>query len=302
MICSTCQAEVSDRFKFCPECGAAVAPPEDNELPKKSFANGRYELKKYLGEGGRKRVYLAYDTLLDRECALAVIRVDGLDADGLQRVRREAQTMGRLGSHPNIVSVFNLGEEDGQPYLDMEYMASGDLTSRIRTSPNGRLDIESTVEIADDVAAGLGFAHSRGVIHRDLKPANIWIGIDGKAKIGDFGVARNIEQTRLTQAGTMLGTVAYMPPEQALGREVDHRGDLYSLGALIYEMVAGRPPFPGDDTVQVIFSHIHDMPVALSQVRPDCPSQLETIVLRLLERIRTGAIATPKKYARHWQG
>ncbi|HEX5939444.1 MAG TPA: tetratricopeptide repeat protein [Dehalococcoidia bacterium] len=241
-------------------------------------------MKRYLGEGGRKKVYLAHDTLLDRDCALAVIRVDGLDSDGLQRVRREAQTMGRLGSHPNIVSVFNLGEEDGQPYLEMEYMESGDLVARIRSAPGGRLDIDSVLQIADDICNGLGYAHSRGIIHRDLKPANVWIGMDGRAKLGDFGVARNIEQTRLTQAGTMLGTVAYMPPEQALGREVDHRGDLYSLGALIYEMVTGRPPFAGDDTVQVIFSHIHDMPVAPTQLRPDIPQALEVVILRLLEK------------------
>ncbi|MEX2236219.1 MAG: protein kinase [Dehalococcoidia bacterium] len=285
MNCPSCQADVSERFKFCPECGAAVVAPEvEPELPKETFANGRYELKKFLGEGGRKKVYLAHDTLLDRNCALAVIRVDGLNSDGLQRIRREAQTMGRLGSHPNVVSVFNLGDEDGQPYLDMEYMESGDLTTRIRTAQGGRLDIETVLKVADDICAGLAFAHSRGVIHRDLKPANIWIGLDGKAKIGDFGVARNIEQTRLTQAGTMLGTVAYMPPEQALGREVDQRGDLYSLGALVYEMVTGRPPFPGDDTVQVIFSHIHDMPVAPTQVRPDCPPELEAVILRLLEK------------------
>jgi class 3 adenylate cyclase len=285
MICATCQAEIADRFKFCPECGTPIAPAGvPDELPKKSFANGRYELKKFLGEGGRKRVYLAHDTLLDRDCALAVIRTEGLDTDALQRVKREAQTMGRLGSHPNIVSIFNLGEEDGQPYLDMEYMGSGDLIGKIRSAPQGRLDLDGVLKIAEDVCSGLGFAHSRGVIHRDLKPANVFILSDGRAKLGDFGLARTMDQSRLTQAGSMIGTVAYMPPEQALGREVDQRGDLYSLGSVLYEMLTGRPPFTGEDTVQLIFSHIHDMPVAPTQLRPDIPSGLEAIVLRLLEK------------------
>src|SRR3990172_1126687 len=192
--------------------------------------------------------------------------------------------MGRLGAHPHVVTVFDLGEEQGQPYLVTELMAGGDLEGLIEETPSGRLPIEQVLELAKSICNGLAFAHEQGLVHRDLKPGNVWLTGDGQPKIGDFGLALPLERSRLTQEGTIVGTVAYMPPEQALGGEVTPRADLYSLGALLYELLAGRPPFLGDDLVSVISQHITTPPVAPSWHAPDCPRALEALVLRLLAK------------------
>ncbi len=241
-------------------------------------------MQRFLGEGGRKRVYLAHDSKLDRDVAVAVIKTEGLDAEGLTRVRREAQAMGRLGDHPYIVTVFDIGEEDGQPYVVSQYMAGGDVDGLLRQGENHRLPLERVLRIAGQVCQALEHAHSRGIVHRDLKPGNIWLTQDGTAKLGDFGLAMAVDRSRLTVAGMMMGTVAYMPPEQALGRQADARSDLYSLGCVLYEMVTGRQPFLGDDAVAVISQHINTAPVAPSWHNPEVPRALEALVLRLLAK------------------
>ena len=241
-------------------------------------------MKGFLGEGGRKRVYLAHDMKLDRDVAVAVIKTEGLDAGGLVRVRREAQAMGRLGDHPNIVTVFDIGDDGGQPYIVSQYMGGGDLDGLLNKTPNRRLAIVDAMQIAWQVVQGLAHAHGRGIIHRDLKPGNIWLTEDGTAKIGDFGLAVALDRSRLTMEGMMVGTVAYMPPEQALGRQPDARSDLYSLGCVTYEMVTGRAPFLGDDPVAIISQHINTAPVAPSWHNPEVPRALESMLLRLLAK------------------
>ena len=226
------------------------------------FANGRYEVKRFLGEGGKKKVYLAHDTMLDRDVAFALIKTEGLDDIGMTRVNREAQAMGRLGSHPHIVTVFDLGQEEGQPFMVTELMGGGDVEGLVEDSPENRVPMAQTMEIARAVCRGLEFAHSRGIVHRDLKPGNVWLTSDGIAKIGDFGLAVATDRSRLTTEGMMVGTVSYMPPEQAMGGEVTPRADLYSLGVMLYEMVTGRPPFLGDSAVAIIGQHINTPPVA----------------------------------------
>jgi serine/threonine protein kinase len=191
-----------------------------------TFAAGRYRVSRLLGEGTKKRVYLAHDTRLDRDVALALIKTEGLDEGGRVRVRREAQAMGRLGDHPRIVTVYDTGDENGQPYIVSEYMDGGDLEARLEVSDSHRLPVDRALEIGAQVCDALAHAHARGVIHRDLKPGNIWLSADGSARLGDFGLALAIERSRLTQEGMMVGTVAYMPPEQALGRAPDPRSDL----------------------------------------------------------------------------
>ena len=249
-----------------------------------AFAGGRYQVKKFLGEGGKKKVYLALDGLLDREVAFALIKTEGLDETARVRVRREAQAMGRLGAHPHIVTVFDLGEIDGQPYMVTEFMGGGDVEHLIKKAENHRVPIERCLEIGRQVGMGLEFAHAKGIVHRDLKPGNVWLTGAGVAKIGDFGLALSLDRSRLTSEGMMVGTVSYMPPEQAMGGEVTPQADLYSLGAMLYEMVTGRPPFLGDDAVAVIGQHINTPPVAPSWHNPACPRDLEALILRLLAK------------------
>jgi serine/threonine protein kinase len=215
-----------------PETSTPRAPTEYTQDQPSSFANGRYRVQRFLGEGGKKKVYLAQDTTLDREVAFALIKTEGLDETSRTRIQREAQAMGRLGSHPHIVTVFDLGEEGDQPFMVTELMGGGDVEGLIEDAPNHLLSLEQAVKIAQETCRGLEFAHSRGIVHRDLKPGNVWLTGDGTAKIGDFGLAVSLDRSRLTQEGMMVGTVSYMPPEQAMGGEVTPRSDLYPfLGA-----------------------------------------------------------------------
>lgn len=293
--CAQCGSENAEVARFCNQCAAPLdepPPPPEPVVPPlaapapvpASVANGRYELVRLLGEGGKKLVYLSKDGLLGRDVALALIKADGLDAGGRERVLREAQAMGRLGAHPNIVAVFDLGEEQGRPFMVTELMGGGDLEGLLEEARDGRLPVAQAVELGKGICRGLVFAHGQGVIHRDLKPGNVWLTSEGQPKIGDFGLALASERSRLTQEGTMVGTASYMPPEQALGGETTARADLYSLGAMLYELLTGRPPFVADDPIAVISQHINTPPVAPSWHTPDCPRALEALVLRLLAK------------------
>lgn len=276
-------AAASDGIAEAPSKPAPASPdgPGPAAVPD-SFAAGRYLVRRFLGEGGKKRVFLAHDAMLDRDVAFALIKTEGLDFTGRERVVREAQAMGRLGSHPNIVSIFDIGQHENAPYVVTELMGGGDVEGLLEKD-EGALPLERTLAIAMDVARGLEFAHGKQVVHRDLKPGNVWLTETGTAKIGDFGLAVSLDRSRLTQHGFMVGTVAYMPPEQALGGEVTPQADLYSLGAMLYEMVTGSPPFAGDATA-IISQHINTPPVAPSWHSDRCPPPLETLILSLLEK------------------
>ena len=189
--------------------GVPPAATESSPTHATSFANGRYQVARFLGEDGKKRVYLAQDTLLDREVAFALIKTEGLDEAGRSRIQREAQAMGRLGSHPHIVTVFDLGQEQDQPYMVAELMGGGDVEGLIENAQGHRLPLEQAINIAQETCRGLEFAHSRGIIHRDLKPGNVWLTQDGTAKIGDFGLAVALDRSRLTTEGMMVGTVTF---------------------------------------------------------------------------------------------
>src|SRR5437660_9963295 len=163
-------------------------------------------------------------------------------------------------------------------------MAGGDVEGLVEQPPEHRLALDRAVEIAQAVCRGLEYAHSHDIVHRDLKPGNVWLTADGRAKLGDFGLAIARDRTRLTQAGMMVGTVSYMPPEQATGGEVTPRSDLYSLGAMLYELMTGRPPFLGDESVAIITQHLNTPPVAPGWHVPNLPPGLEALILRLLEK------------------
>lgn len=250
-----------------------------------SFANGRYTVQKFLGEGGKKRVYLAHDSLLGRDVAFALIKTEGFDQTSKERIAREAQAMGRLGVHPNVVAVLDLGQEDdGSPYMVTELMSGGDVEGSLETAEENWLPLERIIEIGKAVCEGLEFAHGREIIHRDLKPGNVWLTEDGTAKIGDFGLAMMTDRSRLTREAMMIGTPFYMPPEQATGGDMTPKSDLYSLGAMLYEMVTGRPPFLGDDEIAIIGQHLNTPPVAPTWHNPHCPRPLEALIMRLLAK------------------
>jgi class 3 adenylate cyclase len=249
-----------------------------------SFAGGRYQVRRFLGEGGRKRVYAAYDTALHREVALATVKTEGLDEAGLVRVRREAQSMALLGDHPNIVSIHDIGDDNGRPFIVSQLMSGGSVEDLLNRAEDHRLSVPEALQVAGQIASALEHAHARGVIHRDLKPGNVWLAEDGSARLGDFGLAVAADHSRITSEGMMVGTVAYMAPEQALGGEVGTSADLYSLGALLYELLTGRPPFMGGDAVSIISQHLNTQPMAPWWHNPSVPRPLGTLVLELLAK------------------
>jgi eukaryotic-like serine/threonine-protein kinase len=292
LLCAACGVRNSSGSRYCKACGQPLAekpggptpPTRESSTVPRVLGGGRYRVERFLGEGGRKRVYVAHDTRLDRDVALSVVKTDGLDDVGRLRFERETKAMARLGDHPHIVAVYDTGDENGQPYIVSQYVAGGDLESLLRERGQEPLPLDHVLRITDDMCQALEHAHNQAIVHRDLKPGNVWLTSDGGAKLGDFGLAVSLQDTRLSAEGIMVGTVAYMSPEQALGRPPERRADLYSLGVMMYEMVTGRVPFLGDDAVAVVTQHINTAPVAPSWHNPKVPKALESLILRLLAK------------------
>ncbi len=249
-----------------------------------SLASGRYLIRRPIGQGGQKKVYLARDERLDRDVVIALLKTDDLSADSVPRLTREAQAMARLGSHPNIVTVYDIGDEQGRPFIVSQYVEGGSVADLLKSADKHRLPLEQAIRIASQICQALVHCHSQGIIHRDLKPGNVWLSQDGTAKLGDFGLAVSADFSRITLEGALVGTVVYMPPELMLGHQAEPRSDLYSLGVLLYEVVTGRPPFMGDQFVAIISQHINSLPVAPSWHNPEVPQGLETLILRLLAK------------------
>lgn len=250
----------------------------------KSFASGRYEVERPLGEGGRKDVYLARDTRLDRNVVVAWIKAAALEQGEHERLKLEVAALARLGGHPNIVTILDAGEEEDRPYVVTEFMAGESVALGLGKQPDHRLSLGDALHVTRQMAEALSHAHARGILHRDLKPANVWRDGKGNVKLGDFGLALFLDRPRVTSSGSVVGTPEYMSPEQALGQPLGPQTDLYALGAMLYELLAGRPPFRADTPIAIVSQHIHAAPVAPSWHVDGLPHEVDQLVLRLLSK------------------
>ena len=252
---------------------------------------GPYEIQSPLGAGGMGEVYRATDTKLGRDVALKVLPGEmAQDPERLARFRREAKALAQL-DHPNIVTIYSVEECDGIHFLTMQLVEGLPLD---RVIPQGGLPFEQIVEIASALGDALAAAHDKGIVHRDLKPANVMVSNEGRVKVLDFGLAKDVGASdpadatltsdHRTQAGMVMGTPAYMSPEQTSGRPLDHRTDIFSLGVLLHEMATGRRPFDGSSSAELISAILRDNPPPVTDARPDLPSDLARIVRRCLEK------------------
>jgi len=243
---------------------------------------GRYEIERTLGRGGMSTVYLARDGALQRPVALKVLAGDlGGDASFRTRFLREARIAARL-SHPNVVRVYDAGEADGLPYIVMEYVPGETVADVLERA--GKLPPEAAVELVAQACEGLQHAHERGLVHRDVKPQNLLVRDDGCVKIVDLGIARAAESTHLTQHGTILGTAAYLSPEQAAGEGVTAAADVYSLGAVLYELLTGETPYRFSSLAELAAKQTSGEIVPPRDVEPSIPDRLEAVVMRCLAR------------------
>ncbi len=291
--CPSCHSANAETAKFCGECGTSLPAskgalrsqtmtletprvPSGGEL----FA-GKYRIVEPVGKGGMGVVYRADDTKLERQVALKFLP-QGLveDPEARERFVREARAAAAL-AHPHICTVYEINDAEREPFIAMEFIGGPSLRQRMAER---RLTPDEAVEMAVHLAEGLEEAHKKGIVHRDIKPGNIMLTEKGQAKITDFGLAKVLGGSLITKQATTMGTVGYMSPEQAQGREVDHRTDLWSLGVVLYEMLTGELPFRGERETSVLYSIVHEEPASLKENRPPVPVALEQIISRALRK------------------
>jgi eukaryotic-like serine/threonine-protein kinase len=256
----------------------------------------RYELEELVGSGGMSSVYRAHDRLLDRKVALKILHQQYTDdAEHVGRFRHEARTVATL-SHPNIVTVIDRGEQDGRQFIVLEYVDGENVKELIQRGP---VPVATALELGIGVSHGLAFAHQQGLVHRDVKPQNILLNGEGQVKVTDFGIARSLDvQHGMTQTGTVLGTSDYIAPEQAQGQQVDEHTDVYSLGVVMYELLTGEVPFPGENFVAVAMRHINEPPPAIRVRRPDVSPRLEAAVQRAMAKEARDRFSTMSAFRR----
>ncbi|MFF4832451.1 protein kinase [Streptomyces sp. NPDC001315] len=258
----------------------------------RALAGGRYQLRDLLGEGGMASVHLAYDAVLDRQVAVKTLHTElGREQAFRERFRREAQAVAKL-THTNIVSVFDTGEDevDGTttPYIVMEYIEGRPLGSVLDEDARtlGAMPADKALKITADVLAALEISHEMGLVHRDIKPGNVMVTKRGVVKVMDFGIARAMQSgvTSMTQTGMVVGTPQYLSPEQALGRGVDARSDLYSVGIMLFQLVTGRLPFEADSPLAIAYAHVQEEPVAASSINRALPPAVDALIARALRK------------------
>ncbi|MDN0200420.1 protein kinase [Streptomyces sp. S.PNR 29] len=258
----------------------------------RALAGGRYQLRDLLGQGGMASVHLAYDSVLDRQVAIKTLHTElGREQAFRERFRREAQAVAKL-THTNIVSVFDTGEDDldgmTTPYIVMEYVEGRPLGSVLDEDVRqyGAMPADKALKITGDVLAALEISHEKGLVHRDIKPGNVMMTKRGVVKVMDFGIARAMQSgvTSMTQTGMVVGTPQYLSPEQALGRGVDARSDLYSVGIMLFQLVTGRLPFDADSPLAIAYAHVQEDPVAPSSINRSLPPAVDALVARALKK------------------
>nr|MBA2529478.1 Stk1 family PASTA domain-containing Ser/Thr kinase [Euzebyales bacterium] len=243
--------------------------------------SGRYVLRGLLGQGGMADVELAYDEVLDRQVAVKILHQRYSDDPSfLERFKREARAAASL-NHPNMVAVYDTGEQDGRPFIVMEYVPGRSLRDVLRSENilPGR-----AAEIAGDAAMALHYAHDRGLVHRDIKPANIMLSDEGQVKVTDFGIARAMNAETVTQTAAVFGTAAYISPEQAQGATVDRRTDIYSLGVVLYELLTGRQPFTAESAVGLAYKHVSEDPIPPAQLNEEVSPPMEAVVMKAMAK------------------
>src|SRR3954451_16337179 len=256
--------------------------------------DGRYRVLKRLGSGGMADVYCAEDTQLGRKVALKLLyRRFAEDSEFVERFRREASSAAGL-QHPNIVGIFDRGEWDGTYYIAMEFLQGHTLKQLVRE--HGAMPPDLAIDITIKVRRAARFDHKRGVVHRDIKPHNVILDEEGRAKVTDFGIAR-AGASDMTETGSIMGTAQYLSPEQAQGRPVSPRSDLYSIGVMLYELLTGRVPFDAESPVTIALKHISERPVPPREVNPAVPPALEAVVLRALEKDPERRFADAEEFA-----
>ena len=240
--------------------------------------NERYEIIKSIGEGGMANVYLAYDSILDRNVAIKVLRGDlSNDEKFVRRFQREALSASSL-AHPNIVEVYDVGEDSGIYYIVMEYIDGKTIKQLLKK--RGNLTLSEAIDIMLQLTDGMAHAHDSYIIHRDLKPQNVMIKDDGSIKITDFGIAMAINATQLTQTNSVMGSVHYLPPEQAAGKRATTKSDIYSMGIIFYELLTGVLPFRGDNAVEIALKHMRDELPSVRDEHPELPQSVDNIIRR----------------------
>ncbi len=258
---------------------------------------GKYTIEGEIGKGGMGSVYLGADPETDQRVAIKVLTPQlAQEPNFLNRFRREISTLQKL-NHPNIVRMIEAGEIDGTPYYVMEYIEGDSLDEQLERI--GRIPLKESIHIVKEVARALDYSHQIGIIHRDIKPANVLLGLDGKVRLTDFGIAKVLQATRMTRTGGILGTAEYMSPEQAEGRVLDRRSDIYSLGVVFYRMLAGRPPFTGTTAIELLKAHRYNTPESPKEYNPSLPGSIVSLVVEdMLAKDPSARIATAQALIR----